>query len=41
MKRITLPKILACLRDETPEVLVDPEVAVRARVAVDKMLALS
>lgn len=41
MKRITLPKILACLRDETPEVLVDPAIAARARVAVDKMLALS
>jgi len=41
MKRITLPKILACLRDETPEVFVDPAIAARARVAVERMLELS
>ncbi len=41
MKRITLPKILACLQDETPEVSVDPAIATRARVAVDRMLELS
>lgn len=41
MKRITLPKILSALQTEEPEILVDPEIAVRARVAVDKMLELS
>lgn len=41
MKMITLPKILACLRDETPEIFVDPEIAKRARKAVDRMLELS
>ena len=41
MKRITLPKILEALQNEEPEVLVDPEIASRARVAVDKMLELS
>lgn len=41
MKKITLPKILACLQNETPEVIIDPAVAARARVAVDKMLELS
>lgn len=41
MKRITLPKILACLQTEAPEVLVDPVIAARARVAVDRMLELS
>lgn len=41
MKKITLPKILSCLQNETPEVKVDPSIAARARVAVDKMLELS
>lgn len=41
MKRITLPKILECLRDETPEVLVDPTIAARARLAVERMLEMS
>jgi len=41
MKRITLPKILTALQTEEPEVTVDPEIAARARIAVDKMLELS
>lgn len=41
MKRITLPKILSCLQNEEPEVLVDPDIAAKARIAVDKMLELS
>ncbi len=41
MKRITLPKILHCLETESPEVEIDPEIASRARKAVDKMLELS
>jgi quinolinate synthase len=41
MKRITLPKILAALQTEGPEVLVDPELAARAKKAVDRMLEMS
>lgn len=41
MKKITLPKILKALQDEAPEVTVDPDIAARARVAVDRMLELS
>lgn len=41
MKRITLPKILACLRDETPEVTIDPEIIARAKISVNRMLELS
>lgn len=41
MKRISLPKILKALQTEQPEVLLDPEIAARARKAVDRMLELS
>ena len=41
MKRISLPKILKCLQDESPEIKVDPAIAVRARKAVERMLELS
>ena len=40
MKRITLPKILDALRDETPEVLVDERYIAPARRAIDAMLAV-
>jgi quinolinate synthase len=40
MKRITLPKIRRALDTLQPEVNVDPEVAARARAAVDRMLAV-
>lgn len=40
MKRITLPKILECLQNLQYEVTVDPAVAERARLAVEKMLAV-
>jgi quinolinate synthase len=40
MKRITLPKIYEALRDLKHEVVVDGEVAARARRAVDRMLAV-
>jgi quinolinate synthase len=40
MKRITLPKILHSLRTMEFQVEVDPEVAVRARLAVERMLAV-
>jgi quinolinate synthase len=41
MKRITLPKILEALQTESPEVLIDPELAARAVIPVQKMLDLS
>lgn len=41
MKKITLPKILKALQDEGPEVTVDPAIAARAKLAVDRMLELS
>jgi quinolinate synthase len=40
MKRITLPKIRRALETMTHEVTVDPEVAGRARRAVERMMAL-
>ncbi|HUJ45602.1 MAG TPA: quinolinate synthase NadA, partial [Rhizomicrobium sp.] len=40
MKRITLPGILHSLQTMTYEVTVDPAVAVRARAAVERMLAV-
>jgi quinolinate synthase len=41
MKRITLPKILKALQTEEPEVLLDPEVAARSLIPIQKMLDLS
>ncbi len=41
MKRITLPKILKALQTEEPEIIIDPEISKRAKVAVDRMLELS
>ncbi|NNM66403.1 MAG: quinolinate synthase NadA [Spirochaetales bacterium] len=38
MKKITLPKILATLENETPEVLVDPAYIEPARRAIERML---
>jgi quinolinate synthase len=40
MKRITLPKILHALEKRQYEVTVDEAVAVRARQAVERMLAV-
>ena len=40
MKRITLDKILRSLRTMTHEVKVDPAIGVRAKAAVDRMLAV-
>ena len=40
MKRITLDKILHSLETLTTEVLVDPAVASKAKVAIDRMLAV-
>jgi quinolinate synthase len=41
MKQITLPKLRDTLRDLSPTVEVDPEVAARARRAIDRMLAVT
>jgi quinolinate synthase len=40
MKRITLPKILHSLQTMTHEVKVDPDTSVRAKIAIDRMLAV-
>lgn len=41
MKLNTLEKLRDCLRDETGEITVDPELAVKARRPIDRMLELS
>jgi quinolinate synthase len=41
MKRISLPKILKALQTEGPAIEVPADIAARARVAVERMLALS
>jgi quinolinate synthase len=41
MKAITLPKLYRALRDDVYEVRVEPEVAARARAAIDRMLAVA
>jgi quinolinate synthase len=40
MKQITLPKLRDTLRDMRPAVEVEPEVARRAKLAIDRMLAI-
>ena len=40
MKRITLTKILNSLQTMTTEVIVDPAISVRAKIAIDRMLAV-
>jgi quinolinate synthase len=40
MKQITLPKLRDTLRDFAPAVEVDPEIARRARLSIDRMLAV-
>ena len=41
MKLNTLEKLRDCLRDEAPEVIVDSEVAAKARRPIERMLELS
>jgi quinolinate synthase len=41
MSKVTGEKVLACLRDETGEVAVDPRYAVGARAALERMLELA
>ena len=40
MKMITLPKLRDCLREMSPEVKVAPEVAERARIPIERMVAI-
>ena len=40
MKQITLPKILDCLEKETGEIIMDQETIDRARLSVEKMVAI-
>jgi quinolinate synthase len=41
MKMITLPKLRDALRDLSPQVSVDPEIAERARVPIERMVAIT
>ena len=40
MKKITLPKILDCLENETGEIIIDQETIDKARLSVEKMVAI-
>ena len=40
MKKITLPKILDCLQNETGEIIMDQETINKARLSVEKMVAI-
>ena len=40
MKKITLPKILDCLENETGEIIMDQEIINKARSSVEKMVAI-
>lgn len=41
MKLNTLEKVYRCLRDEQPEIIVDPDVAAKAIIPIERMLSLS
>ena len=40
MKKITLPKILDCLENETGEIIMDKETIDKARISVERMAAI-
>jgi len=40
MKKTTLPKILASLKDGVPRIVVPPDIAVRARKTIERMLEI-
>jgi len=40
MKKITLPKILECLENETGEIIMDKETIEKARIPVERMVAI-
>jgi quinolinate synthase len=41
MKMITLPKLHDALRDLKPQVRVDPQLAERARLPIERMVAIT
>ena len=40
MKMITLDKVLQALEEETPEIKVAPEIASKAKLAIDRMVSI-
>jgi quinolinate synthase len=40
MKKITLPKILDCLENETGEIIMDSKIIEKARISVERMTAI-
>jgi quinolinate synthase len=40
MQRITLPKIVRALESMSPQIEIDPAIAARARLAVERMAAV-
>jgi quinolinate synthase len=40
MKRITLPKILECLENESNEIIIPSDMIEKARLSVNKMIAI-
>ena len=40
MKKITLPKILDCLENETNEIIMSNETITKARISVERMIAV-
>ena len=40
MKKITLPKILDCLENETNEIIMSNEIIEKARLSVERMIAI-
>ena len=40
MKKITLPKILECLENESNEIIIPSDMIEKARLSVEKMIAI-
>ena len=40
MKKITLPKILDCLENETNEIIISKETIAKAKISVERMTAV-
>jgi quinolinate synthase len=40
MKKITLPKILDCLENESNEIIISNETIAKARISVERMTAV-
>ena len=41
MKLVTMEKIYNCLRDEKPEITVDPEILSKAALPIERMMEIS